>query len=440
MRQRLSTVLVTLVLLSVAVAGCLDNEAKVQSEARKAGVITRPVESRSLIEQRIDARITTPSEPSLADWTVLSARAGPAGNLTGFRWPIPPGGIIGGQFLGQTGLFLEVAPIVVGGATIQSWCILAFRQDQGKAVLVGDPQEATGLVVGPLELLGIVPQFTGVHCASSEETIIRSPGAPENRTVAPAAVAPFFFRMSDVRMQELQDLFFVVAAVADKDVEFGLGLRVLTQYPSPTVKPAESLDLFLSQVAGYRPRSTTRLGSGTGLLVAQWVASYGLVTADILSSTDRRQGPLQFSEPVVDGRPVAGLWNFNVTSSLESPGGWSVFEGHYISYCAQGRYVAAADLNGNGFVSRNLILQHPICGAIYPWVVEVALVGMPMFAAYGGGDGASTASLELLSAGALGETLYYRHVAIGAKLEDVLRMPSISSDYVYSGVLKNVPP
>ncbi|HEX9816021.1 MAG TPA: hypothetical protein VGB18_03485, partial [Candidatus Thermoplasmatota archaeon] len=95
MRPRLSTALVMLILLSAAVAGCMDNDAKVQSEARKAGVMTRPVESRTQIEQRIEARITTPSEPSLADWTILSARAGPAGNLTGFRWTVPVGGIIG---------------------------------------------------------------------------------------------------------------------------------------------------------------------------------------------------------------------------------------------------------------------------------------------------------------------------------------------------------
>jgi hypothetical protein len=429
------------VLLAVAFAGCADNSSKSDLEVAKhrGSIGTRPQVNETAIEKRIGQRVSPPGDPKLGDWYILNATAGAGGNLSGFRWTIPPSAVIGFQFAGQRGLALEVAPIVTGGADVAQWCLLVFREQKGQAILVGHPNETAGLV--NVNLATSVPPLPGFNCFFKEQRILRSPTGGDNSTPLPAPLTPVFLRLQDGNLKDLDNLFFVVAADADRNADFGIAVRVLTQYPPAAVKPSSSLDAFLQEAGSARPKAARTLGHGNGLQVGSLVADYGVTAGgQLLATLEQWAGPITKPVPVADGRPGAAAWNFNVSSAYETPAGWTYTSGSYIGYCATGRWTAAGDVNGHAFMRRSLILQHVLCTYIYPYIVEVLLVGTPAFTFYGGGSGTSKSSFEILVANGILEQLRFKHVALGTPLETLLQLPSGRGDFVASGLAPNLPP
>lgn len=428
------TLTAALVLLAaLASAGCFgDGEAGPKSVATRAAPRRAAPEYSTDIERRLEERLTERADGAVFDWYVLAGSTGPAGNLTGFRFTIPLGAVTGMRLFQQTGLILEVAPIVVGNATISSWCLLAFRQAESKAILVG-PTTAFGGPTAGLE--AIYDEFMGVSCAAAEEVLVRDVIAGENRTQVPADVSPRFVILSDSVLKDLDNVFFVLAAASDVEAEFGLAFRLIQQYPTFQDQGPRTLDEFLFNVSALRPVAVPAIGVGNGFQASGWDAWYS-----ITQSEEHRSGVVQAISPLVEGRPAAAVWNFNASASLESKGGWSYTHGIYSGLCSTGKWSAWAELNGNEFLARSLILQHPICAAIYPWIVELLLVGTAEYLFYGGGEGSSTSSYEVVVASGGQELFQFDHVAVGTRLDELIGLPAASARYAATGLAGNVPP
>jgi hypothetical protein len=440
-------------LLALSFAGCLDDAPTRQREVARRGAIgSRPAENLSAIEERIDQRLTTSPQPTVNDWFVLEGTASPSGNLTGFRWTIPLGGIVGMRFCCDTGVILEVAPIVVNGATIHDWCLGAFRKAEGRAVLMGVyPQVLLGAPSAPPAMDFNHPERRwGLHCEKSEERLVRDPVAGDNRSLVPANVTPAYVFLVDRHVQELDNLYFVLAAKADKATPFGLAFRVLPQFPSayfpgsanPADAPASSLDVFLARLGGLPPRAVAVVGRGEGLVMNYWRSDRGLGAGStaLVGSYEAHAGDLAQPASVVDAHPVGAAWSFNLSSEADAPGGWSFVYADYKSLCGTGRYVGSADLHGTPFMARSLIAQHLICLGLYGAIPGLLLFGQSSYMFVAGGNGPAKANHELLVAGVVQERMEFHHVAFGAPLDTIIGMPAAPGRYMDGGIAGNVPP
>ena len=434
----------SVLLLSAALAGCADNEStRGQEVAKRTATRQNVAANLTGIEQRIDQRTVNPSEPpTVSDWFVLAGSAGPTGNLTGFRLVLPVASIIGMRFAGSTGIVMEVAPIVVGTSTIKEWCLTLYREQESHATLAGGGGFESTDLHHP-------ERWWAIHCATSETRTVRDAVAGDNNSQQAAAVAPFYMIVNDILLAELQNTYVVLAATAETQTEFGVALRFLPQYPSgyfpgttnPSVQPTGSLDAFLADRGATKPRSVPVLGRGDGLALSFWVASHGLTpTRNTTVGTYKAYSGVEPPAEVVDGHPAAAAWNFNLSLEHPSDGGWSFVYGGYFSYCGTGRYTASATLHGASFLARSVIAQHLICGAIYGGLAQLLLFGTSQYMFSAGGSGASQLNYELLVAGAIHETITLFHVTYGTPLDVLIKLPARDARWMENGLLGNVPP
>ncbi len=427
--------------LSIAFAGCAGENTGKSQEIAKRGATAKAVVNLTAIEDRVDQRLVSPNEATAFDWFVLPATTSPEGNLTAFRWTVPAGAVIGLRSATQTGLVLEAVPVIPRNSNVTQWCLFAFRQKEGIAYVAGDPGAPIGLL-GTSALSGVVPALGGITCNFEQERTTRDPTASgPNITVVPALIAPSFIVYQDVLIQDLDNLFFVVAAKGPLSGEFGMAFRLLQQFPTTQEKASPSFETFVLERGANRPRGLNPTGHGVGLQVNHWRANYGVGAGGaILATYEERAGNIAFATPVVDGRPATAVWNFNVSSSYENAGGWSSSVGSYAGICATGRWAAWANLNGPHAAARNLIMQHSICTYIYPYIAELILFGSPAFRFYGGGADQAEATFEILVHNGAIEAMWFNHVSLGATLEELIGMPSNNARYVASGVTGNFPP
>lgn len=436
--------LVALVFLGVAFSGCAgDEQGPSKQIARRA---PRQIASANLsaIEERVGQRLDAASgEPTVLDWFVLEASAAPDGNLSGFRMPLPLGSVIGMRSFGGSGVVMEVAPIVVGDAAIKEWCLVAFREDDLQATLPG-LRYGSGDYERP-------ERDWGVYCSFTEKRLVRDPlSGGDNATDSPPSTRPVYVSIEDRALEDLQNFYFVAAATSDAPIPFGLAIRFLQQYPSgfypgttnPAAQPAASLDVFLAERGALKPKALAKTGHGTGFSVGLWQSNRGLSPTrnTTLGSYESQAGAIEPPSKVLDGHPAAAVWNFNLSSPHPTAEGWSFVFGSYTSYCGTGRYAASANLHGQQFLSRSVIAQHTICGAIYGSIPQTLLFGYSTFMFAGGGKGDSNVDYELVVAGAILERIAFFHITFGASLETLIDLPARRAEYRSNGLLGNVPP
>jgi hypothetical protein len=433
---------VVCIILLAGFAGCAGPSKASTQEIAKRGATKKAVVNMTVLEARLGDRLVPPNDATVADWFVLPGTTGPEGNLTAFRWTIPAGSVIGLRTPSQTGLVLEVVPIIPGSGNVTQWCLLAFRQKEGKAFVAGDPETPPSLVAGAGISGGAVPELGGIKCSFEQDRTTRDPLVPTpNNTKVPASDVPSFVIYQDRLIQDLDNLFFVVAAKGPVAGDFGIAFHLLQQFPTFEEKPSASLDQFVMDRGANRPRGLNPISHGQGLQVNHWLAEYGIGAGNALIATyEERAGDLAFSTPMVDGRPATALWNFNVSSTYENAGGWSTASGRYTGICATGRWAAWANLNGPHAAGRNLIMQHAICTYIYPYIAELLVFGSPAFRFYGGGADKASATMEIVVHNGAAESLFFDHVAIGTTLDELLGIPSNSSRFIATGASGNVPP
>lgn len=426
--MRSVAVLAFVVLLLTAFAGCAEppSEASGQAKPLGSGRAVKAV-NRTAIEQRLNRNIATSGQESLGDWFVLSASAGPEGNLTGFRMQLPDGVLVPPSFDRVPRIALEVVPIVVGPPEdIQEWMLLAFVIEAGRARLIDD------------DLYSYEPTFILETPRTFADVAAPSP----SQTEVPISLAPRFLQLTDPHLRAPGSLLFVVAARAKAPVEFGVAFRLLDHRPVPAEKPVPDLESFLLDVGRAIPFGIKRVGKAAGFLAATYETETALFNPQVISHEDIRSAGVKVEDRVsVRQVPAVEVRDSTVSAGSETKEGWTHVSGFFLSTCGTGKYQARIEAHGKTFAPRGVIAQHIICGGIYGGLAQGIVFGFTVdyrFAA--DGPGASQASFEWQVAHALLEQMQYRHITLGATLTSLLGVPAMQVQEAEQGLVGNVPP
>lgn len=245
--------------LSGALAGCLGGgsgaELATPSEAAAAspdaGAADLLANRTWLLEEQL-AAAPYDLNATRDDWFVTVGASGPERNVTAFSWVVPEGALVRrtpSGFFG-TGLFagaardmliLELAPVILqkdAADSVEMWCLIAFRLDEGKAAYQGNVCDGRWY-----------------------ETIATGPARDENFYPA-SGLLPKRLQMSTGEIRAGDTMHFVLLVDATEPSEFGVALRAVHD-PADT-QMSRDFESFRSKVASQGPRSLPRVGEAAG--------------------------------------------------------------------------------------------------------------------------------------------------------------------------------
>ncbi len=381
-------------ILVAAFAGCVSSEPDEPAPARGPTYGTG-------LEGSLSASLAPAS--GIDDWYLISLATDDDGGAAGFRWTIPEGAIEDDE------LRLEIAPFVpAGGETVREWELLIFEADGDQANLVGRV---------------LAPTLAGQTWLAVLETPSTIPPP-----TAPSLVSLW---LGWTEIEEGDDLYLVLTAATDGPAEFGLGFL-----PTEADEPSGSVEEFLEDREGRAPVVPPRLGSAPSHQLSIYLEYIALAALGFEYGTDSITVEDRFP---VDPRPVATLRDVAVNTSFAAPSGWTYGFGAYLGYNGLGTW--NVDIRArNAAAAGHSVYAHSFTTAAV--IGTILLLGFPLWAAVGEGEGEDSLRFELQIANAPDyvELFEALQISLGTPLRDVIGLETMTEEYVLLGLLGDVPP
>jgi hypothetical protein len=409
MSPRTSSALLASVLFAAVLAGCSGGTPPAQPQE------TGPADP---LGSQVGAEVIQPSaNATLGGDTpfLLSATAGPAGDLTAFRWTVPEGAILEWRPFQQDPSFVvemlafEMVPVLGEGVALEEFAILVYSLADGEAVLasshVGTPMAGRQGVPPTVSEFSVTP-----------------------------ALEPGFLQVSAGSLQAGDDLAFVLVGRSAAPGPFGLLLSPLSTMPEPADSPPGTADDLLRNRTAV---SLAAAGTGAGFQAASYL-NVNVFFGPFLTHYEVASAAVQVEDALPrPAEPVVGARRAVISSSFDGPGFSQAtiltLQLSLAPACpAAGTYEAAASLHGTEAGHR---------GVIAPAILLGVVVGLPIMVAVGEGEGPSSASLSMTQANAcMFDITFFDALDLGATLAQLVGVPALVGGSSAAGLLGDIPP